>query len=420
VTSTYETIPSDGVPIKAWTRGVPVEDKARQQLVETAALPFVWPHVAVMPDVHWGMGATVGSVVPTKGAIVPAAVGVDIGCGMCAVPTTLTSLDLGDSARRVFEALAGVIPHGRTDNGGANDRGAWGTVPPDVARRWAAMAGAFERLGMKRASDRAPRQLGTLGTGNHFVEVCLDERDRVWLMLHSGSRGVGNAIGSQFIALAKKRCETDGIVLPNVDLAWLPEGTPEFASYVEALHWAQEYAVENRRAMMASAETAMLRLFGSRFAVIGPEAVNCHHNYVSRERHFDRDLWVTRKGAVSARRGELGIIPGSMGTRSFIVRGKGNEDALCSCSHGAGGVMNRGEAKKTITLEMHAADTAGVVCLKDESVLDESPRAYKSIDDVMRAQADLVEVVHELRAVVCVKGGGPGDVSSVARALGAR
>ena len=401
----YETIPSEGAPIKAWTRGVPVEDKAREQLVQAAALPFVWPHLAVMPDVHWGMGATVGSVIPTRGAIVPAAVGVDIGCGMCAVPTTLTSADMGDSAGRVFEALEEAIPHGRTDNGGANDRGAWGTVPDDVARRWAAMVGPFERLGMPRAADRAPRQLGTLGTGNHFVEVCLDDTDRVWLMLHSGSRGVGNAIGSQFIALAKKRCEADGITLPNADLAWLPEGTPEFTDYVRALHWAQEYAAENRRAMMASAVKAMTGLFGSeRFAIVGPEAVNCHHNYVNREEHFGESLWVTRKGAVSARQGELGIIPGSMGTRSFIVRGKGNPDALCSCSHGAGRVMSRGAAKKAITLEMHAADTAGVVCRKDADVLDESPRAYKDVEAVMAAQADLVEIVHELHGVVCVKG----------------
>ncbi len=401
----YETIEGGVVPIKAWVHGVPVEDGARKQLVETAALPIVWPHLAVMPDVHWGMGATVGSVVPTRGAIVPACVGVDLGCGMAASPTTLTSADLGDSARRIFEALEDAIPHGRTDNGGANDRGAWGTVPPEVAARWAALAPAFERIGMTRAAERAPRQLGTLGTGNHFVEVCLDETDRVWLMLHSGSRGVGNAIGSQFIALAKKRCEAEGIKLPNADLAWLPEGTPEFSAYVEAVAWAQEYAHENRRAMMTSAVAVMMRLFGTeRFAVIGPEAVECHHNYVSREDHFGESLWITRKGAVSARTGELGIIPGSMGARSFIVRGKGNADSFHTCSHGAGRVMSRGAAKKAITLAMHEADTAGVVCRKDADVLDESPRAYKNVDDVMAAQADLVEVFHTLKGVVCVKG----------------
>jgi tRNA-splicing ligase RtcB len=402
---TYESIDGGAVPIKAWVRGVPVEDGARKQLVETASLPIVWPHLAVMPDVHWGMGATVGSVVPTRGAIVPACLGVDLGCGMFAVPTTLDSTDLGDTAQQVFEALESAIPHGRTDKGGPNDRGAWGSVPDAVAARWAALAPAFERIGMTRAAERAPRQLGTLGTGNHFVEVCLDETDRVWLMLHSGSRGVGNAIGSHFIALAKRRCEADGITLPNADLAWLPEGTPEFAAYVEAVAWAQEYAHENRRAMMASAVAAMTRLFGEeRFAVVGPEAVECHHNYVSREEHFGESLWITRKGAVSARAGQLGIIPGSMGARSFIVRGKGNADSFHTCSHGAGRVMSRMAAKKAITLAMHEADTAGVVCRKDEGVLDESPRAYKSVDDVMAAQADLVEVVHALKGVVCLKG----------------
>jgi tRNA-splicing ligase RtcB len=402
---TYETIDGGMVPVKAWVRGVPVEDVARKQLIETASLPIVWPHVAVMPDVHWGMGATVGSVVPTRGAIVPACVGVDLGCGMAASPTTLTSTDLGDDARAVFEALEEAIPHGRSDNGGANDRGAWGTVPTEVAARWATMAPGFERIGMPRAADRAPRQLGTLGTGNHFVEVCLDETDRVWLMLHSGSRGVGNAIGSHFIALAKKRCESDGITLPNRDLAWLPESTPEFSAYVDAVAWAQEYAHENRRSMMASAVAVMSRLFGeTRFAVVGPEAVECHHNYVSREAHFGESLWITRKGAVSARAGQLGIIPGSMGAKSFIVRGKGNADSFHTCSHGAGRVMSRGAAKKQITLAMHEADTAGVVCRKDADVIDESPRAYKNVDDVMAAQADLVEVVHTLKGVVCVKG----------------
>lgn len=406
--STYESIPSDGVPIKAWTRGVPVEDVARKQLVETARLPFVWPHLAVMPDVHWGMGATVGSVVPTEGAIVPAACGVDLGCGMCAVRTPLTSSALGDNAQRIFERLSDAIPHGRTDNGGSNDRGAWSDPPADVLASWSRIADAFERdVGMARGRDRAPRQLGTLGTGNHFVELCLDLEDRVWLMLHSGSRGIGNAIGSHYIAAAKRRCETDGITLPNADLAWLPEGTPEFDAYVKAVGWAQEYARRNRDVMMARAGAVLRAHVGQAsfdWSACAERAVNCHHNYINREEHFGRSLWVTRKGAVSAREGELGIIPGSMGTRSFIVRGKGNAESLHSCSHGAGRVMSRGAAKKAITLEMHAADTAGVVCRKDADVLDESPRAYKDVDAVMAAQADLVEIVHELRGVVCVKG----------------
>jgi tRNA-splicing ligase RtcB (3'-phosphate/5'-hydroxy nucleic acid ligase) len=400
----YEVIEGGLVPVKAWIRGVPVEDVARKQLVETASLPIVHPYVAVMPDVHWGMGATVGSVVPTRGAIVPACVGVDLGCGMTASPTTLTSADLGDNARAIFNTLEGAIPHGRTDNGGPNDRGAWSNPPDDVAFRWSLLKPAFDRIEMPSLLDRAPRQLGTLGTGNHFVEVCLDETDRVWLMLHSGSRGVGNAIGSRFIALAKKRYEAEGITLPNRDLAWLPEGTPEFSEYIRAVTWAQAYAHENRRAIMAAAESALRKLIGERFALIGPGAVECHHNYVARESHFGEELYITRKGAVSARLGELGIIPGSMGAKSFIVRGKGNPDSFHTCSHGAGRVMSRGAAKKAISLEQHAIDTAGVVCRKDADVLDESPRAYKNVDDVMAAQADLIEIVHTLKGVVCVKG----------------
>lgn len=372
----YETIPGGNVPIKSWTRGVPVEDSARKQLVESASLPFVWPHVAVMPDVHWGIGATVGSVIPTHGAIVPAACGVDIGCGMSAVRTPLTSSALGDNGQTIFEALSKAIPHGRTDDGGANDRGAWSEPPMDVASAWRCLQDSYDHhIGLQKPRDRAPRQLGTLGTGNHFVEVCLDLEDRVWLMLHSGSRGVGNAIGSHYIAAAKKRCERDGIVLPNADLAWLPEGTPEFERYVVAVGWAQDYARINREVMMVRAIDVLRALRGERenedWAWITDSAVNCHHNYVNREEHFGRSLLVTRKGAVSARKGELGIIPGSMGTRSFIVRGKGNPDSFHSCSHGAGRVMSRGQAKRTITLEQHAADTAGVVCRKDEDVLDE-------------------------------------------------
>ncbi len=403
----YEVMVSDGAPIKAWTRGVPVEDEARKQLREAARLPFVWPHLAVMPDVHWGLGATVGSVIPTRGAIVPAAVGVDIGCGMCAVKVPLTSADLGDSAQRVFDELSRDIPHGRTDNGGLNDRGAWGGDPPfDVQTAWAVIRDAYDRdVGLDRAKERAPRQLGTLGTGNHFVEVCLDESDAVWIMLHSGSRGVGNAIGSHFIAEAKRRCETDGIVPPNSDLAWLPEGTPEFDGYVKAVGWAQDYARRNRMVMLRRAIEVLRQLAPDRdWSWLPDRAVNCHHNYVAREEHFGEQLWVTRKGAVSARVGELGIIPGSMGTRSYIVRGNGCAESFDTCSHGAGRVMSRGLARKTITVEQHAADTAGVVCRKDADVIDESPRAYKDIDLVMAAQDDLVEVVHTLKQVVCVKG----------------
>lgn len=401
----FEVIESSGVPIKAWVRGVQLEDQARKQLLDTASLPIVWPHMAVMPDVHWGMGSTVGSVVPTRGAIVPACVGVDLGCGMSAVRTNMTSAELGDNGQEIRDAIERAVPHGRTDNGGANDRGAWHDVPTSVAEVWSSLSYRFAHIVAKTPSvetKRTASQLGTLGTGNHFVEVCLDEDDRVWLMLHSGSRGIGNRIGSTFIAAAKARCDRDGITLPNQDLAWLPEGTPEFETYVEAVAWAQEYARYNRDLMQRHALYAIQELFPD-LAVTG-SAVNCHHNYVSRERHFGENLYITRKGAVSAREGELGIIPGAMGRKSFIVRGKGNADSFHSCSHGAGRVMSRGAAKKVITLEQHAADTEGVFCRKDADVLDESPAAYKSIDAVIAAQADLVDVVHTLRAIVCVKG----------------
>jgi tRNA-splicing ligase RtcB (3'-phosphate/5'-hydroxy nucleic acid ligase) len=392
-------------PIKEWTAGVEVEASARKQLEDTASLPIVWPHLAVMPDVHWGMGSTVGSVVPTRGAIIPACVGVDLGCGMAAIRTSLDSRALGDNGQAVRDAIEAAVPHGRTDDGGPNDRGAWRDVPSGVARVWTDLEESFRPLAAKNPkldTKRQPFQLGTLGTGNHFIEVSLDEADRVWVMLHSGSRGIGNRIGSTYIAAAKKRCETDGIALPNKDLAWLPEGTSEFDDYVAAVGWAQRYAKENRDAMLSAVAVCLIGLFPNvRF---DHDAVSCHHNYVNRERHFGEDLWITRKGAVSARKGELGLIPGAMGRKSFVVRGKGNADSFHTCSHGAGRRMSRGAAKKAITLEQHAEDTAGVFCRKDVDVLDESPRAYKDVDAVMAAQVDLVDVVHTLRAVVCVKG----------------
>jgi tRNA-splicing ligase RtcB len=400
----YETIDGGVVPIKAWTIGVPIEEGAKEQLRQTASLPIVWPHLAVMPDVHWGIGATVGSVVPTRGAIVPASVGVDIGCGMIALQTSLTSSFLGDNGEHLFEVISKAVPHGRSDNGGANDRGAWGAPAPHVVHAWERLESRFLALEVdfRRGTDRRPlKQLGTLGGGNHFIELCLDEADHVWIMLHSGSRGTGNTIGTQYISTAKKRCERDGIALPNRDLAWLPEGTPEFDNYIEAVAWAQDYAKANRDVMM---QTILMALSSLVEFTTNAEAVNCHHNYISRETHFGEELIVTRKGAVSARLGELGIIPGSMGRSSFIVRGKGNAESFHSCSHGAGRVMSRTVAKKEITLEQHIADTKGVFCRKDAEVLDESPRAYKDLSAVMSAQSELVEVVHELHAVVCVKG----------------
>jgi len=401
----YNVINEPGaVPIKLWTRGVPLEDEARAQLLNIARLPFIHRWVAVMPDVHLGKGATVGSVVPTVGAIVPAAVGVDIGCGMIAARTTLTASDLPDNLAVIRSAIERAVPHGRTV--GARDKGAWATPPQAALDGWSTLHEDFARIVEKHPKlgrTNNLNHLGTLGTGNHFVEVCLDEEQRVWFMLHSGSRGVGNAIGTHFIELAKQDMRRWMINLPDQDLAYLPEGSDHFGDYVFAVDWAQRFARTNRAIMMRNVVDAVRKVIDKPFDAEA-EAVNCHHNYVNREHHFGKDVLVTRKGAVSARKGELGIIPGSMGAKSFIVRGLGNEDSFHSCSHGAGRVMSRTAARKQITLEEHRAATAHVECRKDASVIDESPAAYKSIDAVMAAQQDLVEIVHTLRQVVCVKG----------------
>lgn len=402
----FEVIAGERLPIKAWTKGVPIEDAAVVQLRNVASLPFVFKHVAVMPDVHWGMGATVGSVIATRGAIVPAAVGVDIGCGMAAVRLSLTANELPDNLHAVRSAIESAVPHGRTDNGGINDRGAWGEPPEDAPQPYSILRARIivKHPKLTRAAMRAPHHLGTLGTGNHFIEICLDETDRLWIMLHSGSRGIGNAIGSYFIERAKEHMRRWFVTLPDADLAYLPEKTQDFDDYIEAVGWAQEFAAENRRQMLSATMRALAGALGRPDVVWQEEAVNCHHNYVARENHFGQNALVTRKGAVRARAGDLGIIPGSMGARSYIVRGKGNPESFCSCSHGAGRAMSRAEAKRRFTLADHEAATAGVECRKDEGVLDETPGAYKPIDAVMAAQTDLVEVVHMLRQVVCVKG----------------
>lgn len=395
-----------GVPVKMWTRGVPVEDEALRQLAQLSRLPVVWPHVAAMPDVHVGIGATVGSVVPTRAAIIPAAVGVDIGCGMIAARTSLRAADLPDQLGGVRTAIEQAVPHGRTVNRGGRDKGAWNDPPRTAQQAWSGLEKDFKRLcelhpRLKNTNNL--NHLGTLGTGNHFVEICLDESDQVWVMLHSGSRGVGNAIGTHFIELAQADMRNHIANLPHRDLAYFQEGSPHFKDYVFAVDWAQRFARENRAIMMSNTLAALAKVVPKRFTLT-EEAVNCHHNYVQREEHYGESLFVTRKGAVSARKGQLGIIPGSMGARSFIVRGLGNEESLCSCSHGAGRVMSRTKAKQMITLEAHRQATAHVECRKDEAVIDESPAAYKPIDQVMEAQRDLVEIVHTLRQVVCVKG----------------
>jgi len=385
------------VPVRVYTDAL--EPEARQQLVNISRLPIVHHHVAAMPDVHLGIGATVGSVIPTRKAIIPAAVGVDIGCGMIAARLSLAAKDLDETAlRRVFDQISRDVPVGfaQHDEDRARDARRFQKGLRAILHKH---PGVARRVG--RHSDWA-RQLGTLGGGNHFIEVCLDEAGRVWVMLHSGSRGIGNAIGTYFIELAKRDAERNRIQLPDRDLAYLPEGAQHFDDYVEAVGWAQDYAQANRAEMMDLVIAALKRHLPG-FDVTG-EAVNCHHNYVERETHYGEKVWLTRKGAIRARAGDLGIIPGSMGARSYIVRGKGSAESFDSCAHGAGRRMSRTQAEKRYSVADLEAQTQGVVCRKDKGVLDEIPAAYKDIDEVMANQSDLVEVVHTLKQVLCVKG----------------
>lgn len=395
-------------PVKIWTNDV--EGSALEQLHNLSSLPFIHHHIAVMPDVHWGMGSTVGSVIPTIKAIVPAAVGVDIGCGMVAAKLNLRAEQLPDNLQEIRSTIESYVPHGRTDNGGANDRGAWHDIPLAVEDAWHGLFHdpRFEELSvqepaMLKGHVNAARHLGTLGTGNHFIELCLDEENNVWIMLHSGSRGIGNRIGSYFITKAKEEMERWHIKLPDDNLAYLPEGTRFFNHYWQALSWAQDFARMNREIMFYRTLAAVNHALGLGIGVV-ETAINCHHNYVSIENHYGRNVYVTRKGAVRAREGDLGIIPGSMGARSFIIRGKGNAESFNSCSHGAGRRMSRGEAKRRYSVADLAAQTAGVECRKDAEVIDEIPEAYKPIDEVMANQSDLVEVVATLKQVLCVKG----------------
>jgi len=386
------------VPVKIYTEDI--EPQAISQLRNIAELPFIHHHVAAMPDVHFGIGATVGSVIPTLGAIVPAAVGVDIGCGMNAVRLSITAGQLPDSLRRVRSSIEKRVPVG------------FGQHKTDVAQRSTitALSGGLEQILEKHPKltrNQKPyqkwiRQLGTLGGGNHFIELCIDESDDVWVMLHSGSRGVGNMIGRYFIELAKKQLGQRLGSLTDANLAWLNEGDQLFSDYVEAVHWAQDYAMINRREMMRHVVAALKEALPA--FNLTKEAINCHHNYVSVENHYGKDVYLTRKGAISARNGELGIIPGSMGAKSFIVRGKGVATSFCSCSHGAGRRMGRNAAKRRYNSRDLEDQTRGVECRKDKGVVDEIPAAYKDIDEVMANQSDLVDIVHTLKQVVCVKG----------------
>jgi tRNA-splicing ligase RtcB len=383
------------VPVRVWADKL--EPAAWRQLANMAALPILHPRgLAIMPDVHVGNGACVGSVLPMRGALVPSAVGLDAGCGMVALKLDAKGNQLPDNLRKLRHALEAVIPMG---TGGVNDEitapEAWASLEPGYQKILARYPRLFKRT--------APLQLGTLGAGNHFVEICLDEASNVWVMVHSGSRGIGNMIGQHFINMAFRRVREEGIILPDRGLGWLPEGSEAFDDYVHALLWAQDYARENRKAMMRAALGVINSQFSRKVSIIG-EAINCHHNYAARENHFGEDLWITRKGAIRAGAGEWGIIPGSMGAESFIVRGKGAEDSYCSCSHGAGRIMSRSRARETFTTLDLKKQTQGVECRKDRAVVDEIPGAYKNIRVVMAQQSDLVEIVHTLKQVVCLKG----------------
>ena len=392
-----------GGRIKAWVKGVPVDDAAREQLENVAGLPFVHSHLAVMPDVHFGRGATVGSVIPTRGAIIPAAVGVDIGCGMMAIRTSLSANELPDSLAALRSEIERKVPVGNGPGGNHKDA-------PARAATALRNSGLHERLEKILAKHKRiqrtqfAKQLGTLGGGNHFVELCLDEAGRVWVMLHSGSRGTGNILGTYFIQEARAALEKRvlGYHVPDKDLAFFVEGEPLFDDYTEAVGWAQDYARLNREVMMDRVLMAMRDCLPA--FTLEKSAVNCHHNYVEREHHFGADVWVTRKGAVSARKDELGIIPGSMGAKSFIVRPAPCEQEQNACALPLPRTMSRAEAKRTFTLDDHIAATPGVECRKDAGVLDETPMAYKDIDAVMAAQSDLVEIVHTLKQIVCIKG----------------
>ena len=392
------TLNKGKVPVHIWTDEV--ESTALDQLSRVADLPIVHSHVAAMPDVHAGIGATVGSVIPTRKAIIPAAVGVDIGCGMAAVRTSLKAYQLPDSLAGVRSAIEAGVPVGF---GMHKERNTRGSAAKAVSGGLHAILEKHPGIVARgKTKDAWARQLGTLGGGNHFIEVCLDEENRVWIMLHSGSRGIGNQIGRYFIEQAKDEVARLDIHLADRNLAYFTEGTGLFADYWEALSWAQDYAARNRQEMMdivLDALGATLPPFELEDAV-----VNCHHNYTQLEEHDGEEVYVTRKGAIRAGVGELGIIPGSMGAKSYIVRGKGNAASYCSCSHGAGRRMSRSAAKRQFSRADLVAQTQGVECRKDTGVIDEIPGAYKDIDQVMANQEDLVDTVHTLKQVLCVKG----------------
>lgn len=386
-------------PVKIYTRDI--DNTALTQLKMIAQLPVIHSHVAAMPDVHLGIGATVGSVIPTLNAIIPAAVGVDIGCGMSALRLSVKSFQLPDNLLDMRSAIERAVPVGLRAHKTVGIReSACNKLATGVDWLFEKHPEVMKRL--KQPQTLWAKQMGTLGGGNHFIELCVDENKDVWVMLHTGSRGIGNAIGQHFIALAKKDMGKHIHNLPDKDLAYFSDGSEHYADYVAAVNWAQEYARLNRDEIMGLVLRAIAPFLPKFYS--DRHAIDCHHNYVSREHHFGADVMVTRKGAIRARAGELGIIPGSMGAKSYIVAGKGNADSFCSCAHGAGRKMSRAAARHAFSREDLIAQTKGVECRKDKAVIDEIPAAYKDIDEVMDNQSDLVEVVHTLKQVLCVKG----------------
>lgn len=380
------------VPIKSWTDNIVIEDAAMKQLINLSSMPFIYKHVAAMPDVHWGMGATVGSVIATQGAIMPCAVGVDIGCGMMAVKLPF-KIDVFENLPRLRHSIERSVPVGFNSNSEVTDR----------------MAASIDHLKPDgtEISKKHLLQLGTLGGGNHFIEICFDQNNDTWVVLHSGSRNIGKTTAEAHIDKAKQIMKDYFINLPDQDLAYFVHKTPEFKAYIADLLYAQDFALANRKEIMARVLKDISYHLGEKFGWVPSDdllTINCHHNFTQIENHFGKNIWITRKGAVSAREGQLGIIPGSMGTRSYIVQGKGNLESFCSCSHGAGRAMSRNEAKRRFTVEDHAEATFGVECRKDSDVVDETPMAYKDIDMVMAAQHDLVDIVYTLKQIVCIKG----------------
>ncbi|MDX2215460.1 MAG: RtcB family protein [Oculatellaceae cyanobacterium bins.114] len=391
----YESLKlSTPAPVLSWANHA-LGSEETQMAKNVASLPFVFKHVALMPDVHLGKGALVGSVVATKDALIPAAVGVDIGCGMCAVKTPFTVDQLDGKLKQIRSDVEALIPVGFNENKAVDK----------TASNWQGW-NHFKELhrGVQDLKGKAMRQMGSLGGGNHFIEVCLDTENQVWLMLHSGSRNIGNMLAQCHINTARELAKMSNLALPDPDLAYFVAQSPNFHAYWRDLQWAQDYARMNRDVMMAR----LMRVVEKHLAGGKPMKpllqVNCHHNYAEKEVHFGEEVYVTRKGAVRARQDDYGIIPGSMGAKSFIVKGKGNAESYCSCSHGAGRLMSRNKAKLNFTLDDLIQQTQGVECRKDKGVLDEIPGAYKPIDQVMAQQADLVEVVATLKQVLCVKG----------------